>query len=152
MNIFVLDNDIEKCAAYHNNRHCVKMILESAQMLSTAVRLSGINKGYKACYEKHPCTLWVNNSLDNWLWLRKLVIELNTEWKSRFNHERNHKSFDVVMSLPKPKIRSIGLTPFAQAMPDVYRNKDAVKAYRDYYMGEKRAIAQWKNGKPNWYF
>ena len=45
MNIFVLDNDIEKCAQYHCDKHVVKMILESAQMLSAALRLNGINQG-----------------------------------------------------------------------------------------------------------
>ena len=151
MNIFILDYDIEKCAKYTCDKHCVKMILESAQMLSTACRLSGLDVGYKACYKNHPCGIWTRASLSNWLWLRKLVIELNGEWKRRFNHKQNHKSFEVVMSLPYPKIKDYGLTPFAQAMPDVYKNKDAVNAYRNYYMGDKRHIAYWKNGKPFWY-
>lgn len=151
MNIFILDNDITKCAAYHNDRHCVKMILESAQMLSTACRLSGIDAGYKATHINHPSNKWIRNSLDNWKWLRELVVCLNTEWKYRFGHRRNHKSFEVVMGLPTPSIPSIGLTPFAQAMPEIYRNRDAVKAYRDYYMGDKRAIAQWRNGQPYWW-
>jgi len=151
MNIFVLDRDIELCAAYHNDRHCVKMILESAQMLSTACRLSGIERGYKATHVNHPCNIWVRESLDNWLWLRSLVVSLNKEWKKRFGHTRNHKSYEVVMGLPNPRIPSVGLTRFAQAMPSMYRRVDAVKAYRAYYMGDKRAIAQWKNGEPSWW-
>jgi hypothetical protein len=151
MNIFVLDYDIMKCAAYHNDRHCVKMILESAQMLSTACRLSGLDVGYKATHINHPANKWTRNSLYNWLWLRELVINLNSEWKRRFNHHENHKSYEVVMSLPYPKINDIGLTDFAQAMPDQYRNKDTVDAYRNYYIGEKRDIANWKNNIPWWW-
>jgi hypothetical protein len=151
MNIFVLDTDIKKCAEYTCDKHVVKMILESAQMLSTACRVSGIDAGYKSTHKNRPCSIWVRNSLDNWKWLRSLVIELNREWKKRFKHTRNHKSYDVVMSLPTPPFKSIGLTPFAQVMPDKYKHKDAIKAYRDYYMGEKRKIAKWRNGKPYWY-
>ena len=36
MNIFILDKDIEKCAQYHCDKHLIKMILESAQLLCTA--------------------------------------------------------------------------------------------------------------------
>ena len=39
MNIFFLDTDPKRCAKMHNNRHCVKMILEYAQLLSTAHRV-----------------------------------------------------------------------------------------------------------------
>jgi hypothetical protein len=39
MNIFVLDTNPAKAAKYHNNKHCVKMILETAQLLSTAHRI-----------------------------------------------------------------------------------------------------------------
>lgn len=151
MNIFVLDYDIKKCAEYTCDKHCVKMILESAQLLSTTVRLSGIDKGYKICYINHPVSKWVRESLRNWLWLRELVINLNAEWQRRFNHRENHKSFEVVMSLPYPKIKDIGLTKFALAMPDKYKCTDVVESYRNYYKGEKQDIASWKNGKPWWW-
>lgn len=151
MNIFILDNDIEKCASFHNNRHCVKMILESAQMLSTACRLTGLDVGYKATHKNHPSNVWTRTSQSNWFWLRQLVVELDKEWRKRFNHNIHHKSFDVAMSLPVPNIPDIGLTLFAQAMPDIYKNRDAVKAYRNYYIGDKRHLAQWKNGEPWWW-
>lgn len=41
MNLFILDNDIEKSAQAHVDKHCIKMILESAQLLCTAIRLHG---------------------------------------------------------------------------------------------------------------
>jgi len=151
LNIFVLDYDIKKCAEFTCDKHVVKMILESAQMLSTAVRISGIDSGYKSSYVNHPCSVWVRASLSNWLWLRELVINLNQEWKTRYNHSSNHKSYDMVMSLPCPNIKDIGLTKFAQAMPDIYRNEDVVNAYRNYYMGEKRNFVSWKNKIPEWW-
>jgi hypothetical protein len=151
MNIFVLDLNTTKCASFHNDRHCSKMILESTQMLSTACRLSGVNEGYKVAYQNHPCSIWCRTSLYNWLWLRDLVIDLNSEWKRRFNHTNNHKSYEVTISLSYPKIKDIGFTSFAQAMPDEYKSNDPVKAYRNYYMGDKRHLAQWKNGEPWWW-
>ncbi len=62
MNIFLLDIDWQINATYHVDKHVVKMILESAQLLSTAVRLSGIDAGYKAAYKNHPCAIWTRQS------------------------------------------------------------------------------------------
>jgi hypothetical protein len=132
MNVFVLDSNIRKCAKYHNDRHCVKMILESTQILSTVCRSYGMNVGYKATHINHPCVKWCSESLTNWIWLRNLVKHLNDEWKLRFNHIKNHKSYDVAMSLPTPPIDIFELTPFALAMPDKYRSGDAVQSYRNY--------------------
>ena len=39
MNIFYLNESPEIAAVEHNDKHCVKMILESAQMLCTAHRV-----------------------------------------------------------------------------------------------------------------
>ena len=39
MNIFYLDNHVSRCAEMHNDKHCIKMILEYAQLLSTAHRV-----------------------------------------------------------------------------------------------------------------
>lgn len=79
MNIFVLDDDIEKCAEYHTDKHVVKMILESAQMLCTAVWSMGVEAPYKDTHKNHGCNVWVRKSLSNWLWLRDLTTALNDE-------------------------------------------------------------------------
>ena len=153
MNIFVLDYDIEKCAQYHCDKHVVKMILESAQLLSSAVRVSGIDAGYKLTHKNHPCAIWVRESLANFLWLDDLFHALHAEWKYRYNHPENkkHKSFDIVYNLPNPNIEDKGLTPFALAMPDKYKDKDAVTAYRNYYKGEKQHLFNWKKREqPDW--
>ena len=152
MNIFVLDEKVEKCAEYHSDKHVIKMILESAQMLSAVVRLNGYDVGYKLTHKNHPCTKWARESLSNYNWLKELTKLLNYEYRYRYEKDINHKSYDVVMTLPTPKIPDIGLTPFAQAMPDQYKNKNAVKAYRDYYINEKSKFLTWTNRKtPIWY-
>ena len=152
MNIFILDKEVEKCAEYHCDKHVIKMILESAQMLSAVVRLNGHDIGYKLTHKNHPCTKWARESLSNYNWLVRLTRLLNYEYRYRYDKDINHKSYDLVRTLPTPKISDIGLTPFAQAMPDQYKNKNAVKAYRDYYINEKSSFLTWTKRKtPNWY-
>jgi hypothetical protein len=92
-------------------------------------------------------------SIQNWRWLKRLATELNKEYKYRFNHKKNHKSFSVIKKLKEPPLPNIGLTEFAQAMPNIYKIKgDAVQAYRNYYVGIKRPIATWKRRRiPKWY-
>ena len=151
MNIFVLDKEVEKCAEYHCDKHVIKMILESAQMLSAVVRLNGHDIGYKLTHKNHPCTIWARESLSNYNWLVRLTSLLNYEYRYRYDKDINHKSYDLVKTLPIPDLPDIGLTPFAQAMPEQYKNKNAVKAYRDYYINEKSSFLTWtKRKKPKW--
>lgn len=152
MNIFILDSNIKHCAEFHADKHIIKMILESAQMLSTACRLSGIDAGYKSTHKNHPCTKWVRESLSNWLWLKLLNKELNNEYRYRYNKSVNHKSYDVILSLPLPNIPDKGLTQFPQAMPNEYKNSNPIIAYRKYYIGEKQHFANWtKREIPYWF-
>ena len=76
MNIFKLDKTPQLCAQTHCDKHVSKMILESAQMLCTTLWTNGQSAPYKPVHAKHPCTLWVGASLENWLWLKELAIYL----------------------------------------------------------------------------
>ena len=152
MNIFILSLKLLQCAQYHCDQHVIKMILESAQMLCTAVLLSGGKAGYRMVHAKHPCTLWALNSLSNWRWLRELAYELNDEYKYRYHREEDHKSVQVIKDLEEPNIPDKGLTPFAQAMPEEFKDPDAVQAYRKYYAGAKFKFATWREREiPDWY-
>ena len=110
MNIFVLDTDIKKCAQYHCDKHVTKMILESVQMLCTALNKKGFTTPYKSTHSKHPCVLWVEESYDNFLWLQKLTIELNIEYRFRFEKDIDHKSFLVLNEISEHTYDSKGLT------------------------------------------
>ena len=92
MNIFHLDKDPEICAVYHCDKHVVKMILETAQMLSTAWRQSDTPPAlaYKEAYLNHPMTKWVRETQYNYLWSYELFRELQAEYKHRYN--KIHKS------------------------------------------------------------
>ena len=153
MNIFVLDRDIPTCARYHADQHVVKMILESAQMLCTVLNQHGIETPYRSTHAKHPCTVWAGTSLSNWLWLRELALALNDEYRYRYTKEADHKSAMVVQGLPLPPIEDVGLTEFAQAMPDEYKVPgDPVRAYREFYHGEKAHFAKWTRREPPTWF
>ena len=152
MNIFILDKDIEKCAQYHCDQHVVKMTLESVQILCTALNKKGFTTPYKSTHIKHPCVLWVEESYDNFAWLNNLAIELNTEYRLRFKKNSDHKSISVLNEISNFEYEALGLTEFAQAMPDEYKIMgDAVKAYRQFYVGEKMKFARWTNRNvPEW--
>jgi len=152
MNIFVLDEDIKKCAQYHCDQHVVKMILESAQMLCTVLNKKGHSTPYRSTHIKHPCVLWVEESFDNFLWLAQLAEKLNEEYRYRFDKGTDHKSMAVISEISRYRFESVGLTEFAQAMPEQYKVPgDAVTAYRQFYLAEKMGFAKWTRRKlPYW--
>lgn len=137
MNIFVLDETPEICATYHCDSHVIKMILESVQMLSTTVRSTGVIAGYRPTHKNHPCSKWARESIQNYQWLKQLTHCLNKEYIYRYDKVCNHKSYDMMLTLPDPELPDIGLTPFAQAMPEKYRGINPVQAYREYYVNDK---------------
>ena len=152
LNIFVLDLDPQICAEYHNDRHVVKMLLESGQLLSNAHYFTGSQGICKQTHFNHPCSVWVRESIDNYIWLSQLGYALCDEYTYRY--DKTHAWQDNMQWLRDnvPNLPNIGLTPFAQAMPDDYQSKNAVEAYRKYYIKEKGHIAMWKRRQvPYWY-
>jgi len=100
VNIFVLDRDPAIAAAMHCDQHLHKMILESAQMLSTAVRyycsyLKNFNGYYKPTHINHPCTSWVADSRKNAAWLVQLCYALEAERQAACNCAE-HASMQVI--------------------------------------------------------
>lgn len=158
MNIFVLHNSPVISARMACDKHVVKMILETAQMLCTVADRYGYKDPclYKPVHQKHPCTLWAGETAANWAWLCKHGIALSKEYTFRYG--KKHKSESVVRTIYRKRLGPTGIiwltksTPFAQAMPDEYKDKDAVKAYRAYYHGEKSRFATWtKRNPPYWW-
>lgn len=153
MNIFVLDQTVKTCAQYHCDQHVAKMILESVQILCTALNKKGIDTPYRSTHMKHPCVLWTEASFDNFCWLKALVDELNQEYCWRYDKAKDHASMAVLAAIDDERFEARGLTPFAQAMPEAYKNPDdPVEAYRDFYCGEKAGFATWKKREaPHWW-
>ena len=165
MNIFVLDLDPQLAAQYHCDKHVPKLCVEVTQMMVSAARRHGATDNevpltksgtpHKGGYHRHPVTLWVGDSRDNYMWSFLHGIARCQEFEFRFHREHaTRKQLTVLGSLfrfvPEGK-----LTPFAQAMPDEFRNDDPVIAYRDYYWHDKRQniVCEWKKGRemPQWF-
>ena len=159
MNIFFLDEDVKKCAQYHVDKHVVKMILETAQLLCGVHHVTAHDTAhdtshvpYKLSHKNHPCSIWCRESLSNYLYLCELGLELCKEYTYRYG--KRHKSQDVIewCLINKPNIPDIEFTEPAKAMPDEYKVKSVVESYRNYYVGAKSGFAIWKNReKPFWF-
>jgi hypothetical protein len=153
MNIFVVDNDPKIAARNLCDKHVVKMILESAQMLCSP--FSEGEAPYKRSHYNHPCTKWARQSQANYEWLLTHAYSLSEEYFWRYG--KIHKSVNVIDWCDNNSHRlglaqEIGLTPFAQAIPDEYKNDDVTQAYRDYYNGEKAYFAKWAySSTPKWF-
>src|SRR5690242_18255811 len=107
MNIFVLSRNVRTCARLHCDQHVVKMPLETAQLLSTALALSepgcwaelqAQGLAYKPTHREHPSAIWARECINNYLWLCRLGIELCAEYSYRFA-ERQHACEAVIAAL-----------------------------------------------------
>jgi hypothetical protein len=135
MNIFYLHDVPETCARMHNDKHCVKMILESAQMLCTAHRaLDGNDKCdnlfmYKQAHLNHPSTKWVRENVYNYKWMFSLFEELCDEYTYRYDklHSTDLRLRETLRETPLriPSINQKRTTP-PQCMPDEYKSADAI--------------------------
>ena len=147
MNIFFLHYKPKRCAKYHVDRHVVKMILETAQLLCTAIILiSGktkeeLNLPCKQTHINHPCAKWARKNKENWLWLQQLGIELCKEYT--FRYEKKHKLEDAIINLQVPELPDEEFEFPPQAMPDEYKDEDTIQAYRNYYIHGKKHLHYW---------
>ena len=174
MNVFYLDKDPKIAAEMSCDKHVCKMIIESAQMLSTAHRiLDGTeyygqtkngrkikrwshpnsnleNVLYKASHVNHPSTKWVMSSAYHYNWLYKHMIALHEQWQLRYGHVIDHKTIQLLGDILKHPPKNIQLNKIATeptpAMPDYCKVPgDSVESYRKYYCLEKTRFATWKS-------
>jgi len=147
MNIFYLDKDPKLAAIYQYNKHVVKMILESAQMLCTAHHCYGsaeqqANVPYRQAHLNHPSTVWARQSKSTYMWLYDHMMALGTEYYVRYGktHLTITKCKDFLATPPK-HIQGDEWSQPPQAMPDEYKHKDSIIAYWQYYINGKSHIA-----------
>jgi hypothetical protein len=162
MNIFVLHENPRIAAEMHCDKHVPKMIVEHAQMLTAAYYSTvGISRKkeipdkqnlvnelfqgwprknkdgsewhYAITHVNHPCTVWTRASLENFNWLLECTEALCQEFKRRWKHEPSILKIVNWMKANPPRLKSSERTPFAQALPECYKNANAVAAYRKYY-------------------
>ena len=171
MNIFYLDKDVKKCAQMHVDKHCVKMILETAQLLSTAHRVlngtqvEGVSTSgrktkrwvlpderenilYSATHINHPSAVWVRQSIWNYVWLADLLNNLCAEYTYRYGKVHKIEAEGLLNTLLINIPKGIPDKPFTEptpAMPEQYKVPgDSVQSYHNYYNGEKTRMFAWK--------
>lgn len=174
MNIFYLSTDPIQCATWMVDRHVVKMILETAQLLSTTHRVldgeqytdkqSGrsikrwrLNDGreqvvYKATHVNHPSAVWTRQSVENYNWLFDHFIALTEEYKFRFGKIHETSKLGIVLNSPPLNLKEWDMTKMCSAMDSSYIvSEDPVDNYRNYYKIGKKHLHKWtKRDKPEW--
>jgi Pyrimidine dimer DNA glycosylase len=178
MNIFYVDEDPVKAAECLVDKHVVKMILESAQLLSTAHRVldgemtQGIRINletgksrkvkawvlpdarehviYAATHMNHPSAIWCRQSVENYLWLVEHFFALMNEYIHRYKkiHACNGE-LSYMLQSPPFNLKEYDMTPMPSAMDDQYIvSKDSLTNYRNYYKLGKVKFHQWTNRQP----
>jgi hypothetical protein len=175
LNIFYIDQDTTKCAQYHVDSHCIKMILEYSQLLSTAHRVldgqevtvkskTGRNVKrwvlpderesilYSATHINHPSAIWCRQSDSNYIWLSKLLQACCKEYTYRYGKVHKVESSGLLKALfwntPK-NIPNKSFTEPTPAMPDECKVPgDSLQSYRNYYSMNKQHLWSW-SGKIN---
>ena len=176
LNIFYISDDPTQAAQWMVDKHVVKMILESAQLLSTAHRLldgrvtagkSKLGRNvkryilddgrepvlYSATHVNHPSAVWARTSVENYLWLADHFSALMDEYNYRYNKEHKCRGeLSYMLMSPPHNLREYDMTEMPCAMPDEYKVPgDSVESYRNYYRVGKSHMHSWKNRQtPEW--
>jgi hypothetical protein len=177
MNVFALHKDPQVAAEMHCDKHVVKMIIEYAQLMSTAHRvLDGelyVDKTannrrikrwslphqhmedvvYKASHVNHPSGIWTRTSNENYNYLFAMWQALCKEYTLRYGKlHLTQQKLEYILCLEPVNIPKGPLTPMPQAMPDDAKMPNVVDAYRNYYNMYKQHFAKWTNRQtPEWF-
>ena len=176
MNIFYVDEDPMDAAQSLVDKHVVKMILESAQLLSTAHRvLDGVETEgqsktgrkarrwklfdaredviYQATHINHPSAVWCRHSVKNYDWLVDHFYSLMREYTHRYG--KTHKCYGEIsymLQSPPHKLKDWDWTPMPSCMAEEYIiSEDPIINYRNYYREGKKNLHKWTNRiQPEW--
>lgn len=156
MNIFYLSQCAYTSAEWMHEKHTVKMVLESAQILSTAVQMNIMetdNRLFKCAHIYHPSVKWVSESIWHYEWLMRHYQALSAKYARVFN--RDHIAYTRLISYLREYYDLFPDNGFRHpplCMPDKYKVHDSAEAcYRAYYIGEKlRNRCYYKFPEPFW--
>lgn len=176
MNRFVLHEDPVAAAQMHCDKHVVKMILEEAQMLSTAHRLIDSFVGhtyvpegktrhrteyyfdpgddresllYRVTHANHPCSAWARVGGENYDWAWRLLSALCDEYTYRYGrvHRVRESGLERALRARPRRMAERALTAHPTCMPDEYKTSDVVESYRNFYRVSKSRFAVWARGR-----
>lgn len=146
MNIFFLHSNPKIAAQMHCDKHLVKMILESCQLLSTAHRIldgveyQGLTKSgrkirrwdlrdanlntfiYTATHINHPSAIWCRSGLKQYEWLASLTKELCIEYTYRYGKTHKCEVIGLVDWFVNNTPKNIKDIPWTDATPAMDTN------------------------------
>ena len=155
MNIFFLHSNAKMAAIFHCDKHVVKMIIESAQLLSTAHHEHGHSVTYKPTHKNHPSAVWARSSRLHYNYVYDLAIGLCHEYTKRYG--KTHACESILrneLAIPPETLTFSGWSNPPQCMPDECKTDDTVQAYRQYYRHKKNMmVMKWNKDlayAPDW--
>jgi len=177
MNIFYVHPDPHIAARNLVDRHVIKMILETAQLLSTAHRIldgeeyvgqsaSGRKARrwrlpddretiiYSATHINHPSAVWCRENKENYKWLFEHFVGLLQEYNYRYEkiHKCAETKFVEALSRVPNNMKLATFTDPTPAMAEEYIiSNDSLENYRNYYRQGKTHLHKWtKRNPPEW--
>jgi len=181
MNIFFLHEDAVIAATMQCDKHVPKMLLETAQMLSTAHRVLDGTKIqrpsksgkrmvwywehpdpqldevlYTPTHVNHPSSVWIRENSENYKWAFTHFVGLCVEFRFRFRkaHLSETKLRRPLANLPKNIPPSVERSPIALAIDDKFKGPDPISSYQKFYQAkQERMTMEWNRGthKPDWF-
>lgn len=176
MNIFYLDPNPKTCAEMHLDKHVVKMIIEYAQLMSTAHRVidgeeyldkTANNRNIKrwrlhdnrevtlmkASHINHPSGVWCRDNTENYMWLYAMWYYLLKEYTHRYGKIHACARLENFLAIAPFKMKNGKFFAPTPAMPDECKIPgDSLNSYHKYYVERKNHFAKWtKRQIPNWY-
>lgn len=141
----------------------IKMIVESAQLLSTAhFENDGVIVGYKPTHKNHPCAIFTRKTSGNYEWVYNHFVALCDEFTRRKG--KVHKTSELIETLKTAprNIRKCAVDIDFMCMPDdCKKTLDVHKNYQIYLKkkynewltrtDKKPIVATWTNAqRPEW--
>ena len=166
MNIFAVNPSAKESARQLPLKLVIKMPTETAQLLTcvfskeqliSRVPYKSDGTPYRHFNPKHPCSIWIKESYGNFIWALKHGVELCGLYQKLYKREHGTTMLLTWLAIHQGELLNLfkktEMTPFAQAMPEKYKNEDPHLAYRNYMVAEKSHYAKWATVEqiPDWW-
>jgi len=150
VNIFATSPCPVESARFLDDKRVIKMILESAQLLSTAITLTGGEGPYRITHQNHPCSVWARSTRSNYLWLFDHFVALCDEYEARYNRLHKCEELSQVFYESADKILDGDMTPFMNCTPHKSTpvHEAYIKTLREKWAVDKRTPTHY--GRKTW--
>ena len=161
MNRFIIEFNVEDIAKSLCDQHIVKMPLEEAQMLCTALwhhapEYAEEHDLYKPVHQKHPCTLWAMQTRANYRYAYDLYQAMLVEYTHRYGKVHGASKHRFALGNAPKFIPDGWWTPHPQCFSGLDHLKTdeqfPIRAYREFYKADKLKFARYNKGRsmPEW--